>query len=104
MLFHQQLTKMEGGNGERAEASSLEASCALLEQRHVHDVYEKTAHHFRDTNYKAWPKVKQFLKSLDPGALVADIGESTVRYPWVSSMSHTFNLLIIICFLFQTIN
>ena len=56
------------------KASALEASCALLEQRHVHDVYEKTAHHFRDTNYKAWPKVKQFLKGLEPGSLVADVG------------------------------
>ena len=68
---------MDGESGEAEKASSLEASCALLEQRHVHDVYEKTAHHFRDKNYKAWPKVKQFLKNLEPGSLVADIGGST---------------------------
>ena len=52
-----------------------EAKLESLEQHHVHDVYEKTAHHFKDIRLKAWPKVKQFLLDLEPGSIVADIGE-----------------------------
>lgn len=52
-----------------------EAKLESLEQYHVHDVYEKTAHHFKDIRLKAWPKVKQFLLDLEPGSIVADIGE-----------------------------
>ena len=54
-----------------------EAKFESLEQKHVHDVYEKTAHHFKDIRFKAWPKVKQFLLELEPGSIVADIGKSS---------------------------
>jgi len=53
-----------------------EKMCAKMEQQYVHDVYNKTAHHFTDVKYKAWPKVKQFLLNLAPGSIVADVGES----------------------------
>ena len=56
--------------------SNREAKLESLEQYHVHDVYEKTAHHFKDIRLKAWPKVKQFLLDLEPGSIVADIGNS----------------------------
>ncbi|KNH05605.1 tRNA methyltransferase [Perkinsela sp. CCAP 1560/4] len=32
------------------------------EQLYVHDVYDRIAHHFSDTRYKPWPKVKAFVE------------------------------------------
>ena len=62
-----------GNQDNQSEAAWL---CAeALEKEHVHAVYEQTAHHFKDVRYRAWPKVRQFLSSLEPGALVADVGE-----------------------------
>ena len=46
-----------------------------LEQTHVHDVYARVAPFFQGRKEKAWPKVRQFLEELEPGSLVADIGE-----------------------------
>ena len=57
------------------DVCSYEARCSRLERKHVHNVYEKTAHHFSDVQYRAWPCVKQFLQSLDPGSIVADVGK-----------------------------
>ena len=56
-----------------------EQICAKMEQKYVHDVYNKTAHHFADVRYKAWPKVKEFLMNQDPGSIVADVGELKLR-------------------------
>lgn len=52
-----------------------EVRCVRLERQHVHNVYDRTAHHFKDLHYKAWPKVQYFLQQLEPGAFVADIGK-----------------------------
>ena len=52
-----------------------QTKCMALEKKHVHDVYDSTAHHFRDVRYKAWPRVRQFLMDLEPASLVADVGE-----------------------------
>ncbi|KAK2165889.1 hypothetical protein LSH36_44g01069 [Paralvinella palmiformis] len=57
-----------------------EKMCAKMEQQYVHDVYNKTAHHFTDVKYKAWPKVKQFLLNLAPGSIVADVGCGSGKY------------------------
>ncbi len=54
---------------------SREAKCVALEKTHVHDVYSQTAHHFSGVRYKAWPRVKKFLLELEPGSIVADVGE-----------------------------
>lgn len=51
-----------------------DSKCAVLEQKHVHDVYEKMAYHFQDVRFRAWPRVKQFLQELEVGSLVADVG------------------------------
>ena len=51
------------------------ARCIALEQKHVYDVYDNTAHYFRDVRYKAWPKVRHFLMGLEPASLVADVGK-----------------------------
>jgi hypothetical protein len=46
-----------------------------LEDEHVHKVYDQTAHHFKEARYKAWPKVRHFLNNLEPGSIIADVGE-----------------------------
>ena len=67
--------------GERGAASAgmnrqdRAAKSVALERTHVHDVYDHIAPHFVDTRFKAWPKVKQFLKELEPGSLIGDIGK-----------------------------
>lgn len=52
-----------------------EEAASQLERDHVHSVYDKIAPYFNDSRYKAWPKVRQFLLDLEPGSIVADIGE-----------------------------
>ena len=45
-----------------------------VERKYVYNTYEKIAPHFSHTRYKPWPKVSEFLHSLDRGSIVADIG------------------------------
>lgn len=54
----------------------MEEAACQLERDHVHSVYDKIAPYFNDSRYKAWPKVQQFLLSLEPGSILADIGGS----------------------------
>lgn len=61
---------MAGDNREERQARSL-----ALERAYVHDVYDRIAHHFADTRYRPWPRVRQFLEELEPGSIVADIGK-----------------------------
>lgn len=51
-----------------------EDSGAKFEQLHVQQVYNEIASSVNDIQHRAWPNVKRFLKKLDKGALVADIG------------------------------
>lgn len=53
----------------------MEEAASRLERDHVHSVYDKIAPYFNDSRYKAWPKVQQFLLGLQPGSIVADVGE-----------------------------
>ena len=46
------------------------------EDEHVHKVYSSIATHFSDTRYNPWPRVAEFLSSLPPGSLVADVGKN----------------------------
>lgn len=62
---------MAGDNPDERQARSL-----ALERAYVHDVYDRIAHHFADTLYRPWPRVRQFLEDLEPGCLVADVGKS----------------------------
>jgi tRNA (uracil-5-)-methyltransferase TRM9 len=50
------------------------------EEKHVHEVYEKIAHHFSSTRYKAWPIVHEFLRSLPPGSVGLDVGCGNGKY------------------------
>ena len=46
-----------------------------LEQTYVHEVYEQ---YYDNPKSKPWPKVKEFLSGLEPGALVCDIGKKPI--------------------------
>ncbi|KRX00371.1 hypothetical protein PPERSA_10870 [Pseudocohnilembus persalinus] len=51
-----------------------------VEKTFVYDVYDKIASHFSNTRYKPWPKVTEFLNSIEEGSLVADIGCGNGKY------------------------
>ena len=57
----------------------MEEAASQLERDHVHSVYDKIAPYFNDSRYRAWPKVRQFLLDLEPGSIIADIGERPFR-------------------------
>ncbi|CAK4079792.1 unnamed protein product [Aphanomyces euteiches] len=51
-----------------------------VELEHVHGVYDSIASHFSHTRHHPWPLVADFLNSLEPGSLVADIGCGNGKY------------------------
>ncbi|GMF43057.1 unnamed protein product [Phytophthora fragariaefolia] len=51
-----------------------------LEREHVHKVYDLIAPHFSHTRHHPWPQVIEFLETLEPGALVADLGCGNGKY------------------------
>ncbi|KAJ9515470.1 hypothetical protein QJQ45_016460 [Haematococcus lacustris] len=51
-----------------------------LEDRHVNAVYDAIASHFSATRFAIWPRVREFLDRLPPGALVADVGCGNGKY------------------------
>ena len=51
-----------------------EARSLAVEKAYVHDVYEQISGNFTDSRYRPWPRVKQFLTDLEPGAFVCDVG------------------------------
>ncbi|XP_054923816.2 tRNA (carboxymethyluridine(34)-5-O)-methyltransferase alkbh8 isoform X2 [Dermacentor andersoni] len=56
------------------------ASALRLETEHVYKVYENIAEQFSDTRYKQWPKVAEFLDSLEQGSLLLDAGCGNGKY------------------------
>ncbi|KAH7648567.1 hypothetical protein FG379_000592 [Cryptosporidium bovis] len=51
-----------------------------LEEKYVHEIYEKMAEHFSHTRGIAWPNVKEFLSSFGPGSLLLDVGCGNGRF------------------------
>eukprot|EP00887_Chlorella_sp_A99_P002138 scaffold21.g2138.t1 len=51
-----------------------------LEDQHVNAVYDAIAPHFSATRFAVWPKVREFVDSLAPGAVVADVGCGNGKY------------------------
>lgn len=51
-----------------------------LEKTHVYNVYENIATHFSETRYKPWPKVLEFVQSLEVGAILVDVGCGNGKY------------------------
>ncbi|XP_069131119.1 uncharacterized protein [Argopecten irradians] len=66
-----------------------------LEQDHVYSVYDQIAPCFSEISQKAWPNVRRFLKRLQPGSLVADIGCGNGRYLHINK--HIFKIGLDIC-------
>ena len=59
---------------EQQHQQQIQNNRAKFEQCHVQQVYNEIASSVNDLQQRAWPNVKRFLKKLDKGALVADIG------------------------------
>ncbi|KFM24129.1 Alkylated DNA repair protein alkB-like protein 8 [Auxenochlorella protothecoides] len=53
---------------------------STLEDDHVNGVYNAIAPHFSATRFAVWPKVREFVMALPPGALVADVGCGNGKY------------------------
>ncbi|XP_033742724.1 uncharacterized protein LOC117329102 [Pecten maximus] len=70
-------------------------SSESLEQDHVYSVYDQIAPCFSEISQKAWPNVRRFLKRLQPGSLVADIGCGNGRYLHINK--HIFKIGLDIC-------
>lgn len=51
-----------------------------LERNHVVEVYEQIASHFSETRHSCWPRVAEYLKSLETGSLVLDVGCGNGKY------------------------
>ena len=45
-----------------------------FEQKHVCDVYSEIANHFNKTRYHTWPKIRDFVDSLDSNSTIYDVG------------------------------
>ena len=52
----------------------------VIERDHVHSVYDTIADHWDGTRYAPWPRVVEFIQSLKPGALIADVGCGNGKY------------------------
>lgn len=64
-----------------------EENAANLEEKLVHTVYENIAPHFHETRHTPWPKVKNFIESLQEGAVVLDVGCGNGKYFHVNANS-----------------
>lgn len=53
---------------------------AKLEIENVHKVYDEIGGHFSETRHSPWPNVENFIKSLDDGALLLDVGCGNGKY------------------------
>jgi alkylated DNA repair protein alkB family protein 8 len=57
-----------------------ETKAAVLEKKHVIDVYDAIADHFSGTRYQAWPKVEQFVRNIPANSVLGDIGCGNGKY------------------------
>ncbi len=51
-----------------------------IEKGHVQKVYNAIAPHFSATRFAIWPRVKQFIESIQYGGIVADVGCGNGKY------------------------
>jgi SAM-dependent methyltransferase len=51
-----------------------------MEQEYVHDVYEKIADRFNTSRYSKWRYVREFLDTLSPYSIIADVGCGNGKY------------------------
>ncbi|XP_035239619.1 alkylated DNA repair protein alkB homolog 8 [Anguilla anguilla] len=57
-----------------------DGDASRLEARFVHRVYEEISSHFSSTRHSPWPCVRDFLRSLPAGAVLADVGCGNGKY------------------------
>ena len=57
-----------------------EREAVEFEKSHVHEVYNEIATHFSETRYSAWPGVAKFINSMQPYALMLDVGCGNGKY------------------------
>ncbi|XP_018591693.1 alkylated DNA repair protein alkB homolog 8 isoform X3 [Scleropages formosus] len=65
---------------QRFSLPCTDVDAVQLEMRFVHTVYDEIAGHFSRTRHSPWPRVGDFLRSLVPGAVVADVGCGNGKY------------------------
>jgi alkylated DNA repair protein alkB family protein 8 len=81
---------LEGGDGNSPQRADRGADsrtgpkpgrspAGQLEQS-VNEVYNAIAPHFSATRFAIWPKIRQFIESIPPHALVADVGCGNGKY------------------------
>lgn len=46
----------------------------LFENKYVYQVYSQIHSHFNKTRYHTWPKISEFINSLNPNSIIYDIG------------------------------
>ncbi|XP_031335525.1 uncharacterized protein LOC116165326 isoform X2 [Photinus pyralis] len=63
------------------------ARSVALEQAYVHDVYEQFSENPRS---RPWPRVQQFLKDLEQGSIICDVGCGNGKY--LNTNSSLFNI------------
>jgi len=70
----------EDRDQDKGSTNLMEETASSLEKELVHQVYEEIASHFSDTRYKPWPRVIQFMESLEPGGVLLDLGCGNGKY------------------------
>lgn len=63
-----------------SDVPKSEREAEKLENRHVHEVYEKIAPHFSGTRHSPWPRIAEFLRNQPLGSIVADVGCGNGKY------------------------
>jgi len=95
--------KKSSGLDKAAVMNTIELAAGLLESQLVHQVYEEIAGHFSETRHKPWPRVTQFVESVEGRNLLLDLGcgngkylgqESTAK--WEIGADYSQNLLNIV--------
>lgn len=57
-----------------------EKIAAKLEIENVHKVYNEIGGHFSETRHSPWPNVENFIKTLDEGSILLDVGCGNGKY------------------------
>lgn len=65
---------------QRKESTSASIDAQALEESNVQAVYDAIAPHFSATRFAVWPAVRNFIESLQPGSIVADVGCGNGKY------------------------
>lgn len=95
--------KQSSGLNKADLRNKIEMAAGLLETQLVHQVYEEIAGHFSETRHKPWPRVTEFVESVDGGKLLLDLGCGNGKYlgqesktKWEIGADYSQNLLNIV--------